>query len=145
MNIGPGDIVNVTLRGVRVVGIKALTGEVSTIADEHDREYPVPPQAAVERIVTADWPPLAGDLWRELKNGGGLWFIFRDPSVMNPSQSGLRAREANGDRWTDDAHDLLRDCAPLELVHRETPPGMRCPHRDLDDPTRCPTCDGSRS
>lgn len=25
----------------------------------------------------------------------------------------------------------------------ETPPVARCPHRDLDDPTRCPICDGA--
>ena len=40
-----------------------------------------------------------------------------------------------------------REAARTELARRiaerpkETPPVARCPHRDLDDPTRCPECD----
>ena len=33
---------------------------------------------------------------------------------------------------------MLRECLGIE----SPPGGMRCPHRDLDDPTRCPECDG---
>ena len=136
-----GDHVNVTIQDVRIARPRSATSV--TITDEHGVTYQMPPQAEVERIVSADWPPRPGDLWRELRPGGGLWFIFRDPSVLHRSASGLRAREADGDRWADDALDLLHDCAPLELVYREpeaVPPGMRCPHRDFDDPTRC-DCD----
>lgn len=114
-----GDLVDITIKRVRV---RDATHIHVTVEDEHGHIYKMPPQAAIERVAPADWPPQPGDLWRE-DGTRGLWFVFRDPSAFDASPSGMRAREADGDRWTDDALNLL-DTGPLTLIHRdhERPP-----------------------
>jgi hypothetical protein len=108
MKIFPNDIVDYTVKGVRVVGVLAMTGEVSTIADEHGNEYPVPPQAAVTRVAPAEWPPRTGDLWRD---ANGMLYLG-----MQPFDDGrVEVVNVGGDYV--EADELLH--RKPTLVHRE--------------------------
>jgi hypothetical protein len=70
----------------------------------------------VERLFPAEWPPRAGDLWRD--RHGEVWFFHRNPfSKPGPE---LLGRTAGGARWTDDIPVLEVDGnAPWTLVRRE--------------------------
>ena len=108
----PGDVIDFTVRGVRVVGVNATTGEVSTIADEHNNEYPVPPQAAVTRMSPKGWPIAYGDLWHD--RYGTYWFaVRRGPGVIG------MVRE---DGPTKTPRELLDEFSPLTLVNRKPAP-----------------------
>lgn len=75
----PGEIVNITIKGVRVVGANEST--VTIVADHPDGEpahYLMPPQAAVTRGDPEWWPPRPGDLLRE--GDGLLWFACANGS-----------------------------------------------------------------
>ena len=68
-----GDIVDITIKGVRVAA--EHMGVVSIVADHPDGKpahYNMPPQAKVERVAPAEWPPRPGDLWRDQL--GAVWF-----------------------------------------------------------------------
>lgn len=109
----PGDIINVVIKGVRVIGIHALTG-TPTIVDDNGDEFPMPPQAAIERVAPAEWPPQPGDLWRR-DDPGDVWFAVFDnygrKLIMLPANPtrGLTAYEP----------DEVLTRGPLTLVHRE--------------------------
>lgn len=117
----PGDVVNVSLKGVRFAGASAVTSHRGpAILDEHGHEYLMPPQAAFEHVAPSAWPPLPGDVWKT--ETGGRWFavLSDDGLLMVPSRMGL-------DPWAEyrkSPDDLLRECAPLTLVDRspEEPP-----------------------
>lgn len=72
-DIPPGVIVNVTIRGVRYVGHPS--DRLNKIADEHGDTYPLPPQAKIERVAPAHWPPRVGDVWGGY--GDVVWFARR--------------------------------------------------------------------
>lgn len=106
----PGEVVDITIRGVRVTGDQGPRG-TTTIADEHGDHYVMPPQAAIERVEPEFWPPIGGDLWRDAF--GELWFCRVDPSPY---------LIASSDRYHGAApHVLLDGRGPLTLVHREPP------------------------
>jgi|GEM_PF-5417634 len=48
-----GSIVDITIKGVHIIGLNAVTG-APTITDEHGHEYPMPPQAAMQRADRSD-------------------------------------------------------------------------------------------
>lgn len=108
----PGDLVDVAIKGVRVVGTNALTG-APTIVDEHGNEYPMPPQAAITQVSPAGWPPQPGDLWRG--HDGRLWFAQVDPTPYE-SPLGVKLVSADGDSLHQNA---LGNGSGCTLVVRE--------------------------
>jgi len=119
-----GEIVDVTIRGARVMA-PLHTDDGLTLAYEEVRpgnfatfglRHPQAGTVTIERVAPAEWPPQAGDLWRDKHNE--LWFIHRNPSVMDPSPV-LMGRTTGGARWTNDVVGLIDDNAPMTLVHRE--------------------------
>lgn len=70
-----GEVVDVTIRGVRIADQDDSSGSV-LIFDEHGVRYPMPPQAAIERVIPANWPPRTGDLWRD--ENGMLYLAQQD-------------------------------------------------------------------
>lgn len=123
----PNEIVDVVIKGVRVAE-ESPVGLV-TIVDEHGGHFAMPPQAAIERVAPAEWPPRPGDIWAGPQNE--RWFAlkyygdFDDPKdfkgcnsdgwrvVLMPMQIGPYG---NSEKEPDDA---LRTRGPLTLVHRE--------------------------
>jgi hypothetical protein len=106
VKLQPGEIVDITIKGVRMVDD---THVHVTIADEHGHHYPMPPQAAIERVVPAAWPPRPGDLWRD--RNGGLFFVMANLNgspLMNGMDGGRHGHEY-----------VLANYGPLSLVHRE--------------------------
>lgn len=72
-----GEIVDITIRGAR---IHAVHGDPDTnaltIGIEHAASWttavPMVDSVTVERVAPPEWPPQAGDLWRDRR--GLLWF-----------------------------------------------------------------------
>ena len=52
MTINPGDLINITIKGVRVVNHPSA--RLVRIADEHGDTYDMPPQAAIEQASAVD-------------------------------------------------------------------------------------------
>ena len=109
--IQPGDFVNVTIRGVRVVE-QDEHGCVTVRADAHDggpAHWPMPPQAAVERIAPALWPPCQGDLWRDGRQR--LWLAVEgtDEKLVMVCADGGATRQP----------DELLMTGSVQLVHSE--------------------------
>lgn len=62
----PGELVDIAIKGVRVDAVHA-NGTPDIIAEDSEglaTVWALPPQAKVERVAPAEWPPRAGDLWR---------------------------------------------------------------------------------
>ncbi|MGH3379525.1 MAG: hypothetical protein ACRDP6_32800 [Actinoallomurus sp.] len=152
----PGELVDVTIKGVRVDAVHP-DGTPDIIADDSDglaTVWVLPPQAAIERVAPAEWPPQPGDLWRD--RDGDLWFGLLDDNdeelltVLSPG------RTSKHPAFIDSGNDTIqRDHGPLALVHREEPESVFCAgsdcghHRQLhhggqciggnanEDPCRC--------
>lgn len=114
----PGDLVNVTIRGARVVSDDGFRLNVRYgIGPDGDFSGAVqlPSDAAglsVDRSAPAEWPPIAGDLWRD--RHGDLWFAF-----TVPTDEIVRMRTATGGRWADGVDRQIEDNGPWALVRRE--------------------------
>lgn len=113
----PGELVDVTIKGVRIHEANT-DGAVMIIAEDRNgvaARYAMPPQAGVERVAPAEWPPRPGDKWRD--RHGSAWFAFY----------GLEAREVfmipadpvRGPLATPTPATVLGKLSPLTLVHRE--------------------------
>jgi hypothetical protein len=105
-----GEIADITIKGVRIAAVP-IAGQNDTFAiiDEHGNRYRMPPQAAVERVAPADWPPQPGDLWRD--QGGTLWFAVESETravVLTCNGKNRRPAVAISDLYS-----------PLTLVHRD--------------------------
>ena len=110
--IQPGDFVNVTIRGVRVDdqnpdgGVTIVTQYTT---DGRSAFWPMPPQAAVERIAPALWPPCQGDLWRDGRQR--LWLAVEgtDEKLVMVCADGGATRQP----------DELLMTGSVQLVHSE--------------------------
>lgn len=107
--VHPGDIVDIEIKGVHVIGINALTG-APTIVDDNGDEFPMPPQATVEHTKPSEWPPRRGDVWRD--RYGALWFGVG----YTPDDVALCAHDGRGEKFID---AVRHQQGPLTLVHRE--------------------------
>lgn len=126
-DLRPGEVVDVTIKGVRIARPRSATSV--TITDEHGTAYQMPPQAAIERVAPAEWPPQAGDLWAGPKNE--RWFAAMylgdpdDPKDWEGCNSEgwrvvlvpLEVGPYGGSEERPD--DALRTRGPLTLVYRE--------------------------
>lgn len=69
-----GDVVDVVIKGVRVAyqhDDDSIT--ITAEAFGGDTQFLMPPQASIELVVPADWPPQPGDLWRWERPDGPLF------------------------------------------------------------------------
>lgn len=110
-----GEIVDITIKGVRIDDVNT-DGTVNIIAEHSDggpATWGMPPQALVERVAPAGWPPQPGDLWRD--RVGEPWFAFNDKGadLMVPAYP---VNASRGGRMPD---TVLEKLGPLTLVHRE--------------------------
>jgi hypothetical protein len=98
-----GDIVDITIRGVRLVERPVITNAPVgyTILDQHGCRYTVPLGAEITRTAPAEWPPQRGDLWRDEKHHG-LWYACSEGDDDHVTLLGPRQESAAiGDlaRW----------------------------------------------
>lgn len=116
----PGELVDVTIRGARVVH----TYLTSTVFDINhggtDFELPHGPNVRIARVAPAEWPPQPADVWRD--NAGVAWMALGNLAggvEMVPAKGGP---DAGG--WQDPI-DVLGDFGPMRLEYRPgwTPPG----------------------
>ncbi|WP_141576075.1 hypothetical protein [Actinomadura sp. WMMA1423] len=107
-----GEFVDIAIKGVRVAA--EHKGLVSIVADHPDGEpahYAMPPQAKVTRVAPAEWPPRAGDLWRDCEND--VWFAVEDSDgeiTMVCQVDACPSRSPS---------ELIRTLSPLAFVYRE--------------------------
>ena len=109
-----GDVVDIVVKGVRI-DCPGGNGALPSYTDEHGRSYPVPGQAAITRVAPADWPPQAGDLWRDGERM--LWLAI---DVTNPhfhEDQRLALINTFGARRTNLDYALAD--GPYTLVHRD--------------------------
>lgn len=114
-NLKPGDLIDVTIKGVRVARPRSATSV--TILDEHDVAYQMPPQAAIERVIPAGWPPRHHDVWRD--RFGDLW-IVRVLLSAHDDRTYIEMHGVGDDVFAADT--MLAKYGPMTLVHREDDP-----------------------
>lgn len=104
----PGEIVDVTIKGVRIAPREPgwRVGRI-TYEAEHGEVYALPPQAAITRVVPEVLP---GDLWRGREH---LYFAVDTGGRPELVRDGQRLYSPE---WVTE-HD-----GPLTLVHREPVP-----------------------
>ncbi len=119
----PGEIVDVTIRGARIMEPRPGLDHILTLAYAQAEPgvwatisltRPADDTVTIERVAPAEWPPQPGDLWRD--RVGELWFVHHAP---HQPKGPLWGRTTGGARWTDIAEWLAKDNGPLTLVHRE--------------------------
>lgn len=150
-----GDIVDVTLKGVRVTHVEpARDGFSATVYVAIPRpdggDYntialcalsPALTVTTVERAAPADWPPRPGDLWRD--GDLDLWFATtahvyqHGPEGDFPAVPVVELVHAGGgpSRKPDEVN---RECGPLELVHREQADGPEAEAEAVKEPVGWP-------
>ena len=108
-----GDIVNITIKGVPIVDTNGFA--VTIVGDHPDgmpAHYLMPPQAAVERVAPAEWPPRHKDVWRD--GSGELWIAY-----VHSLNDGSTRIDMYGFREFYSADTMLAKYGPMVLVHRE--------------------------
>lgn len=122
-----GDLVDITIRGARIESVDDVGMAVVSLP-EHGWRPSVNLRAAgvqVERLAPAEWPPVAGDAWRD--KHGELWFAYE--GVVN-GEPGLTMRAVRSNRWSSGHEGQIGANGPWSLVHREpvdgTPAPMAC-------------------
>jgi hypothetical protein len=129
MTLQPGDVVDITIKGVRIADDQQSA--LALILDEHGDVYAMPPQAAIEHVAPPEWPPLPGDVWREIHADGAIWFAQRylpeyddakDCEGMNAEGWRVVMVPLNGGPYgcPDQRPEALVRKVGLVLVHRET-------------------------
>lgn len=121
-NFQPGEIVDVRIRGVRILGDadNGATGAFGSGAGA-DQFY-IPPQAEITHRAPAEWPPRHRDLWQD--GNGTLYFAysagvceeqFGDLETDAPDAP-IRLVDDNGSHI--EVEDALQTFGPLALIRR---------------------------
>lgn len=108
------DIVDITVKGVRVDAEHA-DGTVSITAEHPDggpATWHMPPQAKIERVMPAEWPPHPGDLWRD--RSGLYWLALNNRDDQTDDRI---LRSITDERCLE--RELLKEYGPPTLVHRD--------------------------
>ncbi|MEV4837766.1 hypothetical protein AB0K05_24810 [Nonomuraea sp. NPDC049486] len=131
-----GDVVDVTLKGVRVDHVELPSGGFPAVVfvavpgpDGGDNGTlrlpalsPAITTATVERVTPANWPPRVGDLWRD--GDLDLWFATtahvyqHGPGGDFPAVPVVELVPAGGGHARE-PRDVNREYGPMQLVHRE--------------------------
>lgn len=124
MSYQPGEIVDITIKGARVIDAAETAHRAGSAvhevlvfryADDSDETmgrvvYTAAKGVSVERVAPAEWPPQPGDLWRD--RDGTLWFAVEEkghhPAGLMCDSSQVWNPAEVGANWS-----------PLTLVHRE--------------------------
>lgn len=109
--LAPGDVVDITIRGVTVEGPVSADRLAYRVQHETDGsvQFLVPAGAkysarvTIERQAPAEWPPMVGDVW--LDRDGDEWLAFR------------RAERYDGARLTDGARTEMVRAVEREIGH----------------------------
>lgn len=129
-----GDLVDVVIKGVRVHE-QDTDGCVTVLAEARDGgpgNWPMPPQAVIERVASTEWPPRPGDVWHgrsEMHPRRPIVFLCRlDREVDGDRGDELQLVPAVGDLSyvNTRADQVLKDFSPLTLVHREDEQDRPC-------------------
>jgi hypothetical protein len=132
-----GEIVDITIKGARVVGNASHNGfmTVSYLVDDpashHDALGPARAQApiqegyavTVDRVAPAEWPPRVGDIWG--MRGGSRFVCVRDFNAPAGYEVALVNVADGSERYM--PHELR----PEELLYRE----------NEQNPPTCAECD----
>jgi hypothetical protein len=121
VNYRSGDLVDITIKGARVRDAVQRNGgldltytyDASGSAVGTGSVWADAPSVTVESVAPSQWPPQAGDLWRD--KHGVLWFA----SWTEWSERELRMHSASGGRWSVGHEGQLADNGPWTLVFRE--------------------------
>ncbi len=116
----PGDVVDITIRNARIVDVTGDKVRYQTPA----RDAPVVhivhlgpdwPLVTATRVAPAEWPPRAGDVWRD--RSGGTWHALQHL----PKHGGVRLFATTGSAqavpW--EPARILADHGPMEIAFRE--------------------------
>lgn len=110
----PDEIVDVTIRGARVVE-EFLSGIVLRLPPEGESfEVPLADEVTLTRVAPAEWPPVVEDVWRDSHTN--LWFAV-DVSKDDDTVLVVLVRGVTGDRFA--PAYALSHWGPMELVRRE--------------------------
>ncbi len=114
-----GDLVNIEIRNVKVDRVDGCEVFFTTRAGGQRIEHSIHvgpgwPDVTVTSLAPAEWPPVAGDAWRD--KHGELWFAFEGAVNGEP---GLTMRAAKSMRWSAGHEGQIEDNGPWTLVHRE--------------------------
>jgi hypothetical protein len=109
----PGSIVDITIKGVPVVGLNALTG-APTITDERGDEYPMPSQAAI-KLAGQSEPVDAATLQERINSALAAIDHLADEETLAPwAANGLRKRlDPNPRHWPPQPGDVWDDGMPF--------------------------------
>ncbi len=125
-----GEIVDVTLKGVRLHEMDEH-GCVQVAAEAHDggpAHWWMPPQAQVERVAPADWPPREKDVWRD--HDGDNWYgvlVDTDDEAAEPYVELVPSRTSKRPSYGEPSEYALRRYG-LTLIHRDCEPLCGCDH-----------------
>ncbi|MUN41486.1 hypothetical protein [Actinomadura litoris] len=114
----PGEIVDILIKGVRIAeqdqhGCVTITAK--DCFDGKHASWRVPPQAAVTRVASADWPPRAGDVWHDRNEAA--WFAFT--ALNGPEILMIPGDSKRDPLTTPPPHVVLDAVGPMTLVYRE--------------------------
>lgn len=115
----PGEVVNVTIKDVRVHS-QDEHGCVTVVADAHDGgagHWPMPPQAAFERVGPAEWPPREDDVWHDY--AGIAWFAVR----LETNAAPILLMNSRGTKGTPD--EIADYHGPMRLAFRHEDDGKQ--------------------
>lgn len=107
----PGEIVDITIKGVRVVN-EYPSGALK-IAAENGDVFDMPPQAAITRANPVGWPPRKNDVWRDRFGELLIGAVY--------AAEGPLLRSVDGSNY--DEVYALGNLIPLSLIHREEQDG----------------------
>lgn len=122
-----GDLVDITIKGVRVHGadhreygrsviVLIPTGDGRTATTRVWPQLPAVAIEVVEPATPAAWPPRLGDLWRDRDQE--LWFGIDVRDVDNPSTPLVELVHVGGGSGRHPA-EVNREFGPLTFVRRE--------------------------
>lgn len=119
----PGEIVDITISGVRVLAASDNCIDVEIAAERELRIGIDEGTIEIVHRIPAEGPPRIGDLWRD--RHGDLWFATTGWDMDNNDYVSLTCTKTKSlDGWGDQTvYHVLRQYGPLTLVHREPEDG----------------------
>lgn len=104
-----GELVDVTMRGVRVAAVVPVAGTtvLRLRMDEDEIDLALVTGITVTRVAPAEWPPQIGDVWDDA-HGGSWWTRYNDGEPYLQSETG----------GVDEPTWVLERYGPMKLAYR---------------------------